>query len=279
MVATPLGPNHDMKARVAVSVRVPASAANTATGRATSRVTTTTPTAAQPEPKRPCSVSRVPNTTKIPSLTSSTMSAAWRFEVAADVGAADAEDDRSDVDRDQPVAVRRQHRQPVGGKRGAQREQRALVRRDAVLQPHVAGSQPGGGEAHGHAHREAEHDVLDHEPPPHEVAATDGQGRAERQHRRQRQAVVEPRLQVERVTDHRRHARVGDDARGQHRIGGRQQRSHQERLRPRQTGQQPRAQRDDHRGQRHRQHELAKGQAASVTAAAHRRPRARRGTG
>ena len=53
IVATPLGPNHDMNARVAVSVRVPASAANTATGRATNRVTATTPTAAHPDPKRP----------------------------------------------------------------------------------------------------------------------------------------------------------------------------------------------------------------------------------
>ena len=53
MVATPLGPNHDMNARVAVSVRVPASAVNTATGRAISSVTATTPTAAHPEPNRP----------------------------------------------------------------------------------------------------------------------------------------------------------------------------------------------------------------------------------
>ena len=47
-MATPLGPNHDMKARVAVSVSVPARAVNTATGRATSSVTPRSPTAAQP---------------------------------------------------------------------------------------------------------------------------------------------------------------------------------------------------------------------------------------
>lgn len=38
IVATPLGPNQDMKVRVAVSVEVPARAANTPTGRATRRV-------------------------------------------------------------------------------------------------------------------------------------------------------------------------------------------------------------------------------------------------
>src|SRR2546421_13069552 len=48
MVEMPLGPNQDMKVRVAVSVAVPVSATNTATGRATKSVTTTIATAAQP---------------------------------------------------------------------------------------------------------------------------------------------------------------------------------------------------------------------------------------
>src|SRR5947209_14319452 len=78
IVATPLGPNQDMKARVAVSVRVPASAVNTATGRATTSVTTTTATPAQPDPNSPWKVSSEPKTTKIASLTISTMSAACR---------------------------------------------------------------------------------------------------------------------------------------------------------------------------------------------------------
>ena len=46
IVATPRGPNQAMKALVAVSSRVPASATQTATGRATSSVTTTIATAA-----------------------------------------------------------------------------------------------------------------------------------------------------------------------------------------------------------------------------------------
>ncbi len=78
MVATPLGPNQAMNPLVAVSVPVRTSAANTATGRATSRVTATIPTAAQPSPNRPCRVSSEPKTTKMPSLTISTRSSDWR---------------------------------------------------------------------------------------------------------------------------------------------------------------------------------------------------------
>ncbi len=74
MVATPLGPNQAMNAVVARSVPVPARARKTATGRATKSVKTARATAAQPSPKRPCSVSSEPNTTKIPSLTISRMS-------------------------------------------------------------------------------------------------------------------------------------------------------------------------------------------------------------
>ena len=78
MVEMPLGPNQDMKPRVAASVAVPVSAANTATGRAIRSVMATIPTAAQPSPNSPCSVSTEPNTTKIPSLTISTRSSDWR---------------------------------------------------------------------------------------------------------------------------------------------------------------------------------------------------------
>ena len=58
-----------MKAFSAVSTCVlPASATNTATGRATSSVNAITPTAAQPSPKRPSSVMIAPKTTKIAQL-------------------------------------------------------------------------------------------------------------------------------------------------------------------------------------------------------------------
>jgi hypothetical protein len=51
IVATPFGPNHAMNAFVAVSTRVPASAANTATGRASRIVKATIPTAAEGWPE------------------------------------------------------------------------------------------------------------------------------------------------------------------------------------------------------------------------------------
>ena len=81
-------------------------------------------------------------------------------------------------------------------------------------------------------------DVLEHEAPPHEARRRRPQGGAEGEHRRQREAVVEPRLEVQRVADRPRNPRVGDHARGQHGIGGGEQRAEQERLGPAQTGQQ-----------------------------------------
>ena len=74
IVATPLGPNQAMKAFSARSTPVPASAIHTATVRATSSVTSTTPTAAQPSVNSPSRVSSEPKTTKTPSLTISMMS-------------------------------------------------------------------------------------------------------------------------------------------------------------------------------------------------------------
>ncbi len=81
IVATPLGPNHAMNAFVARSGAAPHRATNTPTVRATNSVVTTTATAPQPSSNRPWRVSSDPNTTKIPSLTSSTRSAAcsWKW--------------------------------------------------------------------------------------------------------------------------------------------------------------------------------------------------------
>ena len=73
----------------------------------------------------------------------------------------------------------------------------------------------------------------------------------------QRQAVVEPGLEVERVADQTRHPRVRHDARGEHRVGGRQQRADEERLRPGQVRQGGDGHRDDGRGDRHRDDERA----------------------
>ena len=62
------------------------------------------------------------------------------------------------------------------------------------------------------------------------------------------------------MADEPRNARVRDDARRQHRIGRRQQRAEQERLRPREVGERVRGERDERGGDRHRQHELARRQ-------------------
>jgi len=64
----------DMNAFVAQSIRRPASATHSETGRASSRTTATRATALQPSPSSPCTVSSDPNTTKTPSFTTSTTS-------------------------------------------------------------------------------------------------------------------------------------------------------------------------------------------------------------
>ena len=79
------------------------------------------------------------------------------------------------------------------------------------------------------------------------------QRRGEREHGRQREAVVEPRLEVQRVADDARHARVGDDAGGEHRVGraraARPSRNDSVQL---EADEPVREQRDDGRGDRHR---------------------------
>ena len=82
----------------------------------------------------------------------------------------------------------------------------------------------------------------------------------EREHGRQREPVVEPRLEIQRVANHPRHARVGHHRGRQHRIGGRQQRAEQEALGPVEIGHDVGQRRDQDRGERHGQHELAQRQ-------------------
>ena len=132
MVATPFGPNQAMNA---FGRRVDARAGQRDPDRhraaRLSSVTATSATAAQPSPNRPSSVSSAPNTTKMPSLTISTMSSARCSKRRAQVGAADAERDRADEDRDEAVAVRRQaDGEAVDRERDAERVERLRVRRD-----------------------------------------------------------------------------------------------------------------------------------------------------
>ena len=130
---------------------------------------------------------------------------------------------------------------------------------------------------HQAGHRADQH-VLEHELPPDEVVARLGRG-GEGEHRRQRQAVVQARLQVERVANDARHARVGDDARGEHRVGRRQQRPDQQRLGPVQVGQRvARRARPAARSAASPARACATA-GATPSAASPPRPRARRGTG
>jgi hypothetical protein len=82
----------------------------------------------------------------------------------------------------------------------------------------------------------------------------------EEQHERQRQPVVQPRFEVERVPHPRRHAlrrhyRGGDD-----RVGGRKDGGEQERLSPAQLREQGEGdQRQGPQGERHREHDRAGG--------------------
>ena len=66
-------------------------------------------------------------------------------------------------------------------------------------------------QAAGDPEGEPEADVLQQEPPPHEIAGVGVERRGEGQHGREREPVVEARLEVQRMADHARDTRVGDD--------------------------------------------------------------------
>ena len=183
------------------------------------------PTAAQPSANRPSSVRIAPNTRKTPSFTSSTTSSDCASKQSRDVGPPDAERDRRDEHGDEPVALGRQRRDAVRRERDAERVERLLVLADLVAQRAPARHQPRG-------------DERDHEtrwPAPtstswstnsHQTkSSSPGRRRREGEHRGQRQAVVQARLEVERVPDQPRHARVGHDRGREDGIGGRQQRA------------------------------------------------------
>ena len=62
------------------------------------------------------------------------------------------------------------------------------------------------------------------------------------------------------MPDHARHARVGNDARREHRVSGREQRAHEEALGPREVEERARRKRHQHGCDRHREHELPEGE-------------------
>ena len=133
-----------------------------------------------------------------------------------------AHDEHGDEARCPPAAGRPRRRRWRTRRRA---RTATAVRRDSPLARHqnASGEQPSAD-----AEGEPERDVLQHELPPHEVLVVGAERRAEGQHGRQRQPVVHPRLEVERVAHEPRHARVGDHRGRQHRVGRRQQRADQE---------------------------------------------------
>ena len=81
----------------------------------------------------------------------------------------------------------------------------------------------------------------------------------EEQDERQRQPVVQPRFEVQRVANALRHPLRGHHGRGDHRIGGREDGGEQEGLGHRQRREQDDAeQRQDRQGERHREHDRAR---------------------
>ena len=225
----PLGPNQAMNAFVAVSrLCCRRARSKIAIGRATSSVKATIATAAQPSPNRPSKVSSEPKTTKIPSLTISTMSSARSDEVWARSGRRMPERDRADEHRDEPVAAGWRP-YAVGRERHAEHVQRLVVVRDAVPRRRARAASARRPRSRGRSRRRS--------PRPTSCRTNSYQTKSpwfvasaarEGQHRRQREAVVQPRLEVEGVADEARHPRVGDDARRQHGIGRRQQGAEQE---------------------------------------------------
>ena len=257
IVATPLGPNQAMNALVAVSTFSPTSEIQIAIGRASSSVKATIPTAAQPSPNRPSSVSSEPKTTKIPSLTISTMSDARSENVCGEIGAADAERDRADEHGDEAVAARLGDRQAVGRERHAEHVERLVVVGDAVEHAASARHQPRRNEAEHDAEGEARGRRPGARTRTRRSRLAGDQRGAEGEHGRQRQAIVQPRLEVEGMAHEPRHARVGHHARREHRVGRREKRAEQERLGPRQVGERVRDERDQRAGDRHAERELA----------------------
>ena len=172
----------------------------------------------------------------------------------------DGERDAGHEGRDQAVAP--------GGVGEAEREQREPERVDALV---VVGDAAAREAAQDAARRQNASTKPITAPtatsPSSSSAGVDGvaAGRREHQeeeHERQRQPVVEPRLEVERVPDDARHAARRDDGGGDDRVGRRQHRTEQEAFGPVERREEQLArQRDQPHRDRHRDDQRARGRA------------------
>jgi len=115
-------------------------------------------------------------------------------------------------------------------------------------------------QAAGESEGDAQTDIFEHEMPPHEMGLSRFERCGEGQHRGQSEAVVHPRLEVERVADHAGHAGIGHDTGGEHRVRRGEQRAEQQALAPAQPDQPAGQGRNHQRGHRHRHDELAQRQ-------------------
>jgi len=134
------------------------------------------------------------------------------------------------------------------------------VRPDRVLRPTGSRQQQARKKADYEAAEEPDAEILQNEPPPHEVSMAGGQSHAQRDDGRQGKPVVEPGLEVQRMPDDARHPRIRHDPGGEHRIRRGEQRPEQERLDPGELQQGPGGDRDDHGRDRHSDHQLAQRQ-------------------
>ena len=189
--------------------------------------------------------------------------------------AADAERDRAHEHRDQPVARRRQARS---------RRRWRTARRARTATAGAPGCHCRAGSAARRAGRiaipNAKPSVTSWSTKCHQTKSSSPAATALKASTAgQREPVVEARLEVERVAHDARHARVGDHARGEHRVGRREQRADQEALRPAEVGQRSAWPARRSRTSAASPRRACAAAAATPSAASRPRPRARRGTG
>ena len=212
----------------------PSSAIQIATGRAISSVTRDDrdrrPAVARTARRR-SAASRTRR--RSPSLTISTMSSARSSKCARRSGRRMPSVIAHTNTAMKPVAVRRQRRHAVGA-RTRRRARRATAGAPGSLgQPPPRGSSSEASEARSTIPK-AKPSVTSCSTKRHHTKSSSSapQRGREGEHGGQREPVVETGLEVQRVADEARHARVGHDARGEHRVGRREQRAEQERLGP-----------------------------------------------
>ncbi len=189
-----------------------------------SSVTATSATAAQPSPNRPSSVSSDPNTTNTPSLTISTMSIGAVARTSSRRSRpADAEHDRAHEHGDQPVALGRQPDRDAVGREGRAERVERLLRASGMpaLDAAPARHRDRRQQSDGHARTRSRASrpgarTATTRTPPRPAPRADERGREARA----RPAALRPSfiaagLEVQRVADDPRHARVRDHRGGQ----------------------------------------------------------------